>query len=114
MKLHLTTHGIELTPELREGVLRRLRFALSRFTARIARLTVLLSDANGPSGGVDKHCLIRVDAGLPQPVVIRERHENLHAAIASAAERAGRSLERKLRIAHHAADRPLRPRTARL
>lgn len=114
MKLHLATDGIELTPELREGIQRRLGFALGRFSSRIHRLTVFLSDVNGPRGGVDKHCLVRVDAGLPNPIVIRERHENLHAAVASAAERAGRAVERKLRIAHHAADRPLRPREARL
>lgn len=114
MKLHLTSDGIELTTEHRQYVQRRLGFALGRFAGRIARLTVLLSDVNGPRGGVDKCCLIRVDAGLPQPVVIRERHADLHAAVALAAERAGRALERKLRIAHHAADRPLRARTARL
>lgn len=55
-----------------------------------------LSDINGPRGGVDKTCDIRLDAGLPHAVVIRERQASIYAAIAYAMDRAERALRRNL------------------
>ncbi len=98
MKLQLTAHGIELTPELRERVQRRLYFALGRFSRRIARLSIRLDDVAGPNGASDKCCTVRVEAGLSQAVVVREHQDDIHAALALALERAARTVERRLHL----------------
>ena len=97
MRFELTAQGIELTPDLRERVQRRVYFALGRHSGRITRVSIRLQDVNGPRGGPDKFCLVRVEAGSGPPVVIRERQSNVHAAVAFAAERAERFLSRQLR-----------------
>ena len=98
MRLDVTTHEIELTPDLREQVKRRIHFALGRFSARIKTVSVCLADVNGPRGGVDKCCVVRIQAGLRRAVVIREQHSDVHAAIAIAADRAQRSMTRQLHL----------------
>jgi putative sigma-54 modulation protein len=105
MKVRLTAHGIELSDELRNYVTRRVHFGLGRFVARIKSLTVRLADINGPRGGIDKCCHVRVDAGLSQKVVIRERQETIHAAVALAMDRVERAVQRQLSLTRPAARR---------
>jgi ribosome-associated translation inhibitor RaiA len=99
MNLRLAARGIEVSRELQNFIERRTRFALGRFTRRIKSLTVRLTDVNGPRGGVDQCCDIRVDAGLGQEVIVRERRSSVHAAVTVAAERAARALGRQLELA---------------
>jgi putative sigma-54 modulation protein len=105
MKVRLTAQGIELSAELRDYVTRRIHFGLGRFVGRIKSLTVRLTDINGPRGGIDKSCHIRVDAGLSQRVIVRERQETIHAAVALAMERVERAVERQLSLTRPAARR---------
>jgi len=96
MKLRLVTRGIEPTADLVDYVRRRVHFALGRFAGKIRSVTIRLVDVNGPRGGIDKCCNIRVNVGLRQEVVVRERQPNIHAAVAFAVERADRAVQRQL------------------
>lgn len=96
MKLRLVTRGIELTADLNEYIRRRVHFALGRFAGKIKSVHIRLIDVNGPRGGVDKCCDIRVDVGLRQEVIVSERQASVHAAIAFAVERADRAVQRRL------------------
>lgn len=98
MRLELSACGIELTPELREHVERRMYFALGRLGERIRKVSVRLTDVNGPRGGLDKSCTVRIEAGLGTPIIIREQKSSIHAAVAVAAERAERFLARQIRL----------------
>ncbi len=98
MKMRLAARGIELSADLKDYVKRRAHFSLGRFAGRIRSLFVTLSDVNGPRGGIDKLCDIRVDVGLRQQVIVRERQATIHAAIAFAVERAERAVQRQLKF----------------
>lgn len=110
MKILLTARGIELDDDLKGYVVRRIQFALGRYAAKIKSLSIRLEDVNGPKGGIDKGCQIRVDAGFAQKVIILERSETVHAAAANAIERVERSVERHLSLARTAGRRPARLR----
>ena len=94
-----------LSAELREFTERRLLFALSRFDAKIQRVSVLLADANGPRGGVDKSCRITVTLRRANEVTITDQDADVTACIARAAERAGRAVGRAIERAR-GFDRP--------
>jgi hypothetical protein len=85
-----------LNEELRQLVERRLLFALSRFDSRIRRVDFVVSDENGPRGGIDKACLISIALERAPVVVIREKDENFSKCITRAAERAGRAVARTI------------------
>ena len=85
-----------INSDLREFVERRLNFAVGRFGSRVRSVSVRLSDVNGPRGGVDQHCGIRVNLGIDGLVLVEEQQCDIRAAIGRAAERAGRTLARRL------------------
>ncbi|MBM3345572.1 MAG: HPF/RaiA family ribosome-associated protein [Betaproteobacteria bacterium] len=96
MRLAIRSHRFPMTDSLRNYTERRLRFALSMAAGKVNAVTVVLSDINGPRGGRDKCCRVRVSARDRQVMVIDDVEDNLYLAIDRAADRAGRTLARNL------------------
>lgn len=75
---------------------RALRFALTRFAGAIARIRLRLVDENGPRGGVDQRCSVRVSllrGGFVQVTGVgSDAREVMH----QVAERVARALARRL------------------
>ena len=96
MHILVVDRNSEMSEETRHFAHRRLLFALSRFENRIERVTLTVTDDNGPRGGVDK--VVQVVVKLPKlaDVIVNWREEILAASIAHAAERAGRAVSRAL------------------
>ena len=73
MELFIRARGFEVDRETRDMIVRRTRFALDAFGARIASVAVFLVDLNGPRGGVDKLCQVNIRTeGLGQLAVIEQ------------------------------------------
>jgi len=74
---------------------RRLDFALGRFANRIRSVRLVLTDQNGPRGGLDK--LRRVEVrGTGWSVHIEDIDADAGVVVDRTADRAGRSVARKL------------------
>jgi ribosome-associated translation inhibitor RaiA len=111
MPAHVRVAGVQLDQEQREYIRRKLGARLTKFARSIERVTVRVTDVNGPRGGVDQVCRIKVVlTGLPS-VVVEERHADARAAIDAAL----RAIQRPVR---RAVDRrrmmPLHGRTRRI
>ncbi|TNF35505.1 MAG: HPF/RaiA family ribosome-associated protein [Gammaproteobacteria bacterium] len=96
MQIEIQALNFDLTQPLRNHVRRRLDFALSGRYEHIQRILVRLSDINGPRGGTDKCCLIQVILPQLADVLIEDIEADLYNAINRAADRAGRTVSRKL------------------
>ena len=96
MQINIQAQNFHLTSALRGHVERRLSYALSTRDEHIQRVTVRLSDVNGPRGGEDKCCRIMVVLPHLHDVVIEDTMSNLYCAIDRAADRAGRTVGRRL------------------
>ena len=97
MDIHIRIRGTDLTEAIRSHVARRLRFSLGRFASRLGRVTVRISEVNGPRGGVDKVCRISARLTHSGQVVVQETVDaNLRVAIDHATERIGHSCGREL------------------
>ncbi len=96
MQLEIRGVNYELDDELKDFIARRLRFALGRFAARVNQVSVLVSDVNGPRGGVDKRCRISVDLAPRGRVMIEGSGDEPFALVARSAKRVGRSVRREL------------------
>jgi putative sigma-54 modulation protein len=96
MQIVIQARGFDLTAGLRTHVERRLYFALDWARDHVHRISVVLSDINGPRGGEDKRCRIQVAVPGTADVVVDDTQSDLYVAIDRAVDRAGRTLERRL------------------
>jgi hypothetical protein len=96
MPLSITDRSDLLNDDLRRLAERRLLFALSRFDSRITRVDLVVTDENGPRGGVDKACRVEVSLRGAADVVISDCDAELATCISRAAERAGRAVARAI------------------
>jgi putative sigma-54 modulation protein len=97
MRVNVYGHNLELNADLREHAGRRIQFALARFSRRIREVKVRLTDVNANRGGPDKLCRIVARLIPTGTVVVEDVDVSAYAAVALAAERAGRSVARELR-----------------
>jgi putative sigma-54 modulation protein len=96
MKAIIEGKNMQIRESLREGAMRRLNSAFGRFNPQIAHVSVMLEDINGSRGGIDKCCRINVKLAGAGEISVEATDAELHTAIASAAERAKRSVQRQL------------------
>jgi len=96
MQLEISSRGFTLTASIRDYVRKRVVCNLTHGDAAVQQARVRLSDINGPRGGEDKRCHIALRLkGLPS-IVVEDVEADLYVAIDRAAERAGRTLQRRL------------------
>jgi CBS domain-containing protein len=77
----------DLSPHDRTYIRRKLGTRLGKFASAIERVSVRTEDVNGPRGGIDRVCRIKVVlSGLPS-VVVERRDASLSAAVDGALSR---------------------------
>jgi hypothetical protein len=93
----LRVDGVRLDEEDRADIRRRTRTLFGRYGAVVERVTVRIRDVNGPRGGVDIECRIKVVlSGFPS-VVAERRTAKLETAFKGALTAAGSSVSQALR-----------------
>lgn len=96
MEIRIQVRGLTLTATQSEFVERRLQYALGRFSSQIRTVHATLSDINGPRGGQDVLCRVKVVLRKTGEVIVGDTDVSPEAAIANVADRAARSLSRLL------------------
>lgn len=79
---------------LRELTERRVRFVLRRLRGRVPRAEIRMSDVNGPRGGIDKRCQVRLETDAAGTVVVASVAGDWRAALDDALARVERLLKR--------------------
>jgi ribosome-associated translation inhibitor RaiA len=94
---HVRVIGVALDDDQQALIRRKLGMTLGKFATSIERVSVRVTDANGPRGGVDQLCSVKVVlSGLPS-VVIERQHAALDAAIDAALRATGQAVRRRVR-----------------
>ena len=96
MLIDILNRSVPVEPKTREWIERRVRFALGRFVARIRRVAIIVDDINGPRGGNDKRCRLRISLAPGGSVVVDDVDSTVEAATAHAVDRAARAVARWL------------------
>jgi putative sigma-54 modulation protein len=105
MKIKVQTRHLALTSELKEYVKRRILFALDSRFDKIKRVIVTLSDINGPKGGEDMRCQVLVKLDGQKDIVIDDKQAHLRSAIDKAADKASRTVTKRIERLQHKATR---------
>ena len=95
MYINLKTRGMRATKALSNFTKEQLSRAVKSQEDKVLGASVWLSDINGPKGGVDQHCRVQLFLQGKKSVVISETSENMYAAIARAARRLSKAVNRR-------------------
>jgi len=99
MQIQIRSKNIDEINELREAIERQIRFALTRYERYVVRVVVTVADLNGPRGGIDKRCTVRVSGRPGWRVVVRDNDATVMGACNAALARTGRAVARRLDVA---------------
>lgn len=96
-----TDHNIDGREALADHVRGVVAGALSRFSDRITRIEVHLSDQSGDDGGAssgqdDKRCMLEARIEGRQPLAVTHQAATLHQAVDVAADKLSRMIEHTL------------------
>ena len=93
---HIRVFGTRLTEERRTRIRQNLGKKLGKFAASIERVSVRVKDVNGPRGGIDQLCRIKVVLRNLPSVVFEKVDPSLDAAIEGALDGTERAVRRTL------------------
>lgn len=96
MRLDIQARGFDLTDGLRQHTEQRLRSALGWARSDVHRVTVRMSDINGPRGGQGNLCHVEIALRSVPNVVIEDTESDLYLAIDRAVDRAARAVARRM------------------
>ncbi len=106
--LAVRTSGLKLDPAERERIAARVGSKLGKFALHIERATVRLEDVNGPKGGPDKRCRIKVTLSGRPSLLVEKEGETVQAAFDVAIDAMQRVLRKALQQAEMSAPKPAR------
>jgi len=96
MELSIKTHGLDLSDPLKAYTERRLKSSLGGFVAQLEGVEVRLGDVNGPRGGIDKRCAIKVILRRFGVVFARAAGHDVYSTVDHAATRIRSAVSRTL------------------
>jgi CBS domain-containing protein len=102
---HIRVLGTELGEDDRRYIRRKLGMKLGKFASAIERVSVRVEDVNGPRGGVDHVCRVKIVLGRLPSVVVEKQDASRDAAIDDALAAVERAVRRSVRKRHARATR---------
>jgi CBS domain-containing protein len=93
---HIRVLGVRLAPEQRTYLRRKLGMKLGKFASAVERASVRVEDVNGPRGGIDQVCRIKVVLSHLPSVVVEKRDSSLDAAMDGALAGVERAVRRSV------------------
>ena len=91
----INRHG-HVSDDTHELVKRRFLFALSRYSSKIDRVSVVITDVNGPKGGIGMSCRVIVKFKRLGTVTVTCTDSELVGSVARAADRVDRAVARTI------------------
>ena len=101
MKIDIQARDFRLTDSMLTYVKDRINYLFSSRFNQIQKITVRLSDVNGPRGGMDKRCQVKVTLPRLNQIVIDDVQADLYVAIFRAMDRASRTVNRRITRLQH-------------
>lgn len=94
---YIRAAGTQLSAAAKTEMRRKLARKLGRHALDVERTSVRIEDVNGPRGGVDKSCRIKIVLRALASVVVEEQHASLQAAFDGALDRAQLAVRQALK-----------------
>lgn len=96
MRIQILDRNVGITQNQREQIDRCLQFAFDRFSSHINSIDISLADVNGPRGGEDVQCRIRISLHTGGELTVEGKGVSVEAVAAETADRAALAVSRRI------------------
>ncbi len=96
MEIRIVDRNVNITDLQRDLLERTVQFAFDRFETQTRSIDVLLSDINGPRGGEDIQCRVKVQLNGKGEIHVEGRGASLETVVADAMDRVSVAVARRL------------------
>jgi putative sigma-54 modulation protein len=96
VEVHILDRNVGITPDQRLNMERCLQFAFDRFSSHTRTIDVSISDVNGPKGGDDLQCRMKIILEGKGDLVVEGKGVSVEAVVAETADRAALAVARRL------------------
>ena len=96
MDINILDRNVGFTSGQREHIDRCLQFAFDRFGSHIRTIDISLTDVNGPKGGDDLQCRMKVVLEGKREIVVEGKGVSVEAIVAETADRAVLAVSKRL------------------
>jgi putative sigma-54 modulation protein len=96
MDIQVLDRNVGITAGQREHIDRCLQFAFDQFSSHLRSINVLLSDVNGPKGGEDVQCRLKIVLNGKGELVVEGMGVSVEAVVSETADRASSAVSRRL------------------
>jgi hypothetical protein len=94
--MNILDRNVGITSAQYENIERCLQYAFDRFSTVIRSVDVSLSDINGPKGGEDLQCRIKIVLEGKGDLLVEGKGVSVEAVVAETADRAALAVSRRL------------------
>ncbi len=96
MDVQILDRNVGITADQRDYVDRSLQHAFDRFFSHIRTIDVSISDVNGPKGGDDLQCRMKIVLDGKGELLVESKGVSVEAIIAETADRAALAVSRRI------------------
>lgn len=96
MELHILNRNVGIASDQRDRIERSLHYAFDQFADHIRTVNVSLSDVNGPKGGNDILCRLKIVLNRNGELVVEGMGASVDSVVAETADRASLAVSRRL------------------
>ena len=96
MDMNILDRNVQITSGQREHIERCVQFAFDRFGSHIRTIDISFTDVNGPRGGDDLQCRMKVVLLGKREIVVEGKGVSVEAIVAETADRAVLAVSRRL------------------
>lgn len=107
MEIYVNTKKAGISPGFHFDMERRLGRLYRKASHTIRRISLTVTDVNGPKGGIDKLCKLRVSMSGKPSIVVVARQDTSEKAFVEAFKRVNQTLFRQLKKQQRIKSKPL-------
>lgn len=96
MDMNILDRNVQITSGQREHIERCVQFAFDRFGSHIRTIEISLTDVNGPKGGEDLQCRMKVVLQGNREIVVEGKGDSVESVVAETADRTALAVSRRL------------------
>ncbi|MBP9838399.1 MAG: HPF/RaiA family ribosome-associated protein [Proteobacteria bacterium] len=95
MEIDIRSKDFELSESIMHSTKESILKKIEKYRKLILSVKIWFTDTNGPKGGIDKKCLVKISTKYKDSIIIQEEGSNLYELIVNIGDRINNVLQKR-------------------